>query len=150
MRRRDPRLLFQNIESEIAFLQLALPIAFIVAIYLPLSLYFLVQFLLDRDEPPPYSWSRIHGPGYTTIYKTAHPYAPWFSWMEILLASSPILSLLASPRNTLEGCVELIFDCLPIGLQVNLPSLRLISARCKERRQVSQVERKLFLPAIMG
>lgn len=121
--------------SKLEFCQLAIPVIFIVATYIPLSLYFLVQFLLDRDATSSFSWSRIHGASYGDIYKLPHPKAPWFAWMQILLAGAPLLAIAASPKLFFECCLEWLFDHMPIGLQVNLPRMRQLSALCKERRQ---------------
>jgi hypothetical protein len=138
IRRRDPQMAFAvgpNGISDVEFLQLASPTIYIVATFLPLSLFLLIEFLLDRDNALPFSWSRIHGADYNLIFKFAHPYAPWYSWMQILLAMSPALAILASPTIFIECCIEWLYDHAPIGLQVNLPSWRLISMHCKERRQ---------------
>ena len=141
IRRRDPRMSFPvgpNGISEVEFLQLASPLIYVIANFLPLSLFLLIQFLMDRQDAPPFSWSRIHGSQYNLIYKYAHPNAPWYCWIQILLAISPIFAILARPSVVVECCVEWLYDHSPIGLQVNLPSWRLVSVRCKERRQASK------------
>jgi hypothetical protein len=77
--------------SKTGFYRLLITVLFTVAIYLPFSLYTLINFLLSRSDPQPFSWERIHGSEWGVIVKIPSPTAPWLSWIAIILAGTAIL-----------------------------------------------------------
>jgi hypothetical protein len=108
----------------------------VIFLYLPLSLYSFIGFLLVPKHP--FRLSIAHGPMWKFIRLIPLPKAPWYLWIGIILAFTSFFLLgFTRPAKTFyEGCVEWFFDHSPKTLQGKSKGMAKISQKCKDRRNV--------------
>jgi len=118
------------------FRRLMITVLCVVFVYVPLSLYSLVGFIMAPKIP--FNLSRLHGPLWKLILLEPRPKALWSSWIGVFLAftSFILLGFTRNAKQTYFRCIEWIYDHIPKKLQHRLGYMGRISAATKEQRNI--------------
>jgi hypothetical protein len=123
--------------SQTEFNRLVVTVLSVIFLYLPLSIYFLVEYIkLVRQASAPFTWSADHGPESGLIIKEPQPTAQLVAWVAPVtsLTSFFFIGFTRNARQFYERCIEWAYDHSPAKLQGRLSGMRKISEASKERR----------------
>src|SRR5579859_3367166 len=126
--------------SKTEFNRLLVTVLSVLVLYLPLSIYILIQYV--KLPRLPFDWEDIHGPLWGVIVMLPADRVPWTSWIgpALALTSFFFIGFTRNARRFYESCIEWVYDRLPAKFQSHVKWMGRISANCKELRDAKMVQ----------